>query len=74
VLLVSPSTTESEFFGTAGAAKSPRGMSTETVARRIVVAMHRGRREIILSAGGKLLVWLDRMCPPLADWVICRWG
>jgi short-subunit dehydrogenase len=74
VLLVSPSTTQSEFFETAGAANSPRGMSAETVARRIVAAMRRGRREIILSAGGKLLVWLDRLCPSLADWVLAGWG
>ena len=25
-----------------------------------------------LSAGGKLLVWLDRLCPPLADWLLRR--
>jgi hypothetical protein len=49
-------------------------MSAEKVARRIVTAMRRGRREIILSAGGKALVWLDRLCPPLADWIIARWG
>ncbi len=73
VLLVSPSTTESEFFETAGAAKSPRGMSAESVARRIVAGMRHGRREIILSAGGKALVWLDRLFPPLADWIIARW-
>ena len=48
-------------------------MPAEAVARRIVAAMRRGRREIILSAGGKLLVWLDRLCPPLADWIISRW-
>jgi hypothetical protein len=32
--------------------------------------MRRGKREIILSAGGKLLVWIDRLCPPLADWIV----
>jgi NAD(P)-dependent dehydrogenase (short-subunit alcohol dehydrogenase family) len=103
VLLVSPSTTQSEFFEVAGerdssasggedhrgahsprspssrppgfrSFMSPRGMSAETVARRIVVAMRRGRREIILSAGGIALVWLDRLCPPLAEWMIARWG
>ena len=21
----------------------------------------------------RLLVWLDRLCPPLADWLIARW-
>jgi short-subunit dehydrogenase len=87
VLLVSPSTTQSEFFDVArtgasapsGDARSRRaggtysGMQAETVARRIVAAIRRGRREIILSAGGKLLVWLDRLCPPLADFVLARW-
>jgi hypothetical protein len=48
-------------------------MPAETVARRIVAAMRRGRREIILSAGGNLLVWLDRLCPALADWALARW-
>lgn len=74
VLLVSPSTTASEFFEMAGASESPqRGMPAETVARRTVASMRAGRREIILTAGGKLLVWLDRLCPPLADWMIARW-
>jgi short-subunit dehydrogenase len=74
VLLISPSTTQSEFFEVAGAANSPRGMPAETVARRTVAAMRRGRREIILSAGGKVLVWLDRLCPAAADWIVSRWG
>jgi len=75
VLLVSPSTTQSEFFESAGAKQTRgRGMPAETVARRTVAAMRAGRREIILSAGGNLLVWLDRLCPPLADWLIARWA
>ena len=79
VLLVSPSTTSSEFFnvaidGTPGATSLTGAMTPESVARRIVVAMRGGRREIILSASGKLLVWLDRLCPPLASWALRRWG
>jgi short-subunit dehydrogenase len=79
VLLVSPSTTRSEFFDVAaGEASKPQGrfgaVSPEYVARRTVAAMAAGRREIILSAGGKILVWLDRLCPPLADWFIARWA
>jgi short-subunit dehydrogenase len=96
VLLVSPSTTSSEFFDRAGEDSSPpagderardkgasdkrrstslRGAMTPTaVARRIVTAIERGRREIILSAGGNALVWLDRLCPPLASWILKRWG
>ena len=78
VLLVSPSTTSSEFFDVAigereVSASRFGAMTPESVARRIVRAIRQGRREIILSAGGTLLVWLDRLCPPLAQWIISRW-
>jgi short-subunit dehydrogenase len=77
VLLVSPSTTASEFFqkaagGSDAANKPVRGMSPQSVARHIVRAMRAGRHEVILSAGGKALVWLDRLCPPLANWLVAR--
>ena len=79
VLLISPSTTASEFFDSAAGKSSRRearfgAMPAEVVARKIVAAMRSGRREIILSASGKLLVWLDRLCPPLADWIVARWA
>ena len=79
VVLVSPSTTSSEFFdqliedkGTA--AKNPYGMAPEYVARKVVSALRRGRHEAILSVGGRLLVWLDRLLPPVADRVVERFG
>lgn len=79
VLLVSPSTTASEFFQQATGNPSTRqgttnAMTTDAVARQIVRAMRSGRREIILSTAGKLLVWLDRLSPPLADWLVARFG
>ena len=79
VLLVSPSTTQSEFFDHAlGNKKKPRGrlgaMTPVRVARRIAWAMHSGRHEIILPLGGRLLVWLDRLCPPLADRLVAWFG
>jgi short-subunit dehydrogenase len=79
VLLVSPSTTESEFFDSAaGVSSKPQGrfsaMPADAVARRIASAMAAGRHEIILSAGGNLLVWLDRLCPALANWIAAKWG
>jgi short-subunit dehydrogenase len=80
VLLVSPSTTSSEFFEVAAGQATRRpgrrfgAMPADVVARRIADAMSAGRREIILPAGGKLLVWLDRLCPPLADWMLARWA
>lgn len=79
VLLVSPSTTATEFFDVA-VGESPQAqvqshaMPAETVAHRIANAMAAGRREIILSTGGNLLVWIDRLCPPLADWLVARWA
>ena len=83
VLLVSPSTTNSEFFdvaidGAMGEREAPASrwgtMRPKAVARRIVRAIEAGRREIILSSGGNLLIWLDRLCPPLASWMLARWG
>lgn len=79
VLLVSPSTTASEFFEVAaGQSSKPQGrfgaIPAETVARRTLAAIAAGKHEIILSASGKFLVWLDRLCPPLADWLIARWS
>ena len=78
VLLVSPSTTQSEFFEnvlegqTAARPSRGAGMPAGTVARKTVRAIARGRHEIILSGGGKLLVWADRLCPPLMNRLLAR--
>ena len=80
VLLVSPSTTDSEFFDQVLEDEGPPArlghyaMPASVVARKTVRAMRLGRHEIILSTGGKLLVWLDRLCPPLANRIIARFG
>ncbi len=79
VLLVSPGTTQSEFFDhVLGDKAKPRGrfgaMTPAKVARRIAWAMRSGRHEIILPVGGRLLVWLDRLCPPLADRLVAWFG
>jgi short-subunit dehydrogenase len=79
VLLVSPSTTQSEFFDhVLGDKHKPRGrlgaMTPVKVARRIAWAMRSGRHEIILPLGGRLLVWLDRLCPPLTDMLVAWFG
>jgi short-subunit dehydrogenase len=74
VLLVSPSTTDTEFFDKVGAgdpsAGKRRKASPEKVARQAARAIERGAHEIILSPGGKLLVWLDRLTPTVADWLV----
>ncbi len=78
LLLVSPSTTASEFFDrvldteTDDRGLRGRGMSPAAVARQTIRAMRRGRHEVVLSGGGKLLVWLDRLCPTLTNRILAR--
>jgi short-subunit dehydrogenase len=77
VLLVSPSTTSSEFFDRAISLPNEpprhrRGAPPDRVARAIERAMRAGRREIILSWGGSLLVWFDRLAPALMSRVMKR--
>jgi short-subunit dehydrogenase len=79
VLLVSPSTTATEFFNDIPLSgdKAParhRGMSAETVARRTVRAIERGRRELILPLEGKLFVWCERLLPRVLSRILSRYG
>ncbi len=80
VLLVSPSTTDSEFFDsaledqTAKNWKGTRAMSPERVAKKTIAAIRGGRREVILSIGGKLLVWADRFFPSLVSRLLARFA
>ncbi len=79
VLLVSPSTTRTEFDEhvlerRAQGARSPFPASAAAVARQTVRAIRADRHEVILSPGGKLLVWLDRLCPPLVNRLVARFG
>ncbi len=79
LLLVSPSTTKSEFFDSliepqVAPAVSPFAMTAEAVASRIVAAMRSRRREIVLSWGGKTLVLVDRILPWLSNWILTRFG
>lgn len=80
VLLVSPGTTETEFFDSVLARparmpwSAPRGASASAVARAAVRAMARRRHEIVPNAFGRLLVWLNRLSPRLVDWWLQRYG
>jgi short-subunit dehydrogenase len=80
ILLVSPSTTDTEFFdrplemqGELSWSKRPRTPAA-IVAQRTVSAIKRGRREIVISLGGKLLVWSNRLFPGLTDYFVSRFG
>jgi short-subunit dehydrogenase len=79
VLIVSPSTTETEFFDVAIGDKRKlpwlaKGQPPETVARAAVRAIERGLHEIILTAGGKGMVWFDRLMPTITDNLVTRYG
>jgi short-subunit dehydrogenase len=70
LLLVSPNTTRSEFFDVllekrGDVAENPWSSSPEQVARLIVRAIRRGRKQLILTTAGRSLVGLDRICPTL---------
>lgn len=78
LLLVSPSTTRSEFFARVidgdGSREARRsGMPPTRVAELTLRAIEAGKREVILSWGGKLLVWADRLLPTLVDRLLTRY-
>lgn len=77
MLLVSPSTTSSDFFDSLLAGQQNSGdrggASPDWVAERTVRAMERRRHEIILTWGGKLLVYADRLAPTVLDDLLARW-
>jgi short-subunit dehydrogenase len=76
VLHVCPSTTETEFFDQLIGGRVPgarrRGMAPDVVARHMIRALQKRRSEIVLSPSGKLLVWIDRLWPSLANWLVAR--
>jgi short-subunit dehydrogenase len=79
LLLVSPSTTSSEFFDRAMGDRGRRrvgkhAVTPDWVARKMERAMRRGRHETILTWGGKLLVYLDRLAPTWMDRLLSRFA
>ena len=80
VLLVSPSTTDSEFFDhsiedtTGKDWKKGGAMSAQKVAAKTVRGMINRRHEIILTFGGRIIVWLDRLLPGIANKLVARFG
>lgn len=82
VTLVSPSTTQSEFFDalvesdsksvSRAESKSYGSWPADRVAASIMKAIARRRSEVVLSAGGKLLVYANRLSPPLMNWALAK--
>jgi short-subunit dehydrogenase len=79
VLVVSPGTTETEFFERVIARTSApqwpehQAVAAAAVARQTVRAIRKGRHEIIPYRWGKLLVLLNRAAPRLVDALMARY-
>ena len=80
LLLVSPGTTETEFYDNViegqGAApwESRTGVPAKVVARQTVAAMRKGKREIIPSPSGRWMVRAGRWFPGILDRVLRRYS
>lgn len=80
VVTISPSTTNSEFFDSLLDSDPVEKtikfgiQSAERVAQSILGAVKKGRRELILSPGGKALVWLSRLAPGLMDKILLQYA
>lgn len=78
VTLVSPSTTESEFFDAVidtpadQVSKSFGRWPAENVARATLSVITARRSEAILSLGGKALVYADRLTPPVVNFILAK--
>lgn len=79
VLVVSPGTTQTEFFERVlekvGEPTWPEhtAVTPEEVARKTVRAMKAGRHEIIPYGWGKVLCWLNRLSPAMVDRIMARY-
>jgi len=79
VLVVSPGTTETEFFDRViertGEPSWPqhKPVTPAEVARQTVRAIRRGKHEIVPYRWGKVLCWLNRLSPGLVDRLMARY-
>ena len=78
VLVVNPGLTQTNFSKNMIEQKARlqmdhlRGMTAEAVAEATLNALAKGRNEVTLSFKGKLLVWVSRFFPRLADFIARR--
>ena len=76
--LVCPSSTETEFderklrAGVGQRRVRVQRHSAESVARAIVAMARSRRREVVLSAEGKFMVWANAIAPGFIDWVLAK--
>jgi NAD(P)-dependent dehydrogenase (short-subunit alcohol dehydrogenase family) len=82
VIEVAPGLTDTHFQksavlrGMARPAAPPnrKGWRAEKVARAILRASRRGRREVWLTADANFLAWMQRHFPRVTDWGLARWA
>jgi short-subunit dehydrogenase len=79
VLVVCPGSTDTEFRANlledrARYRWQSRGMSVDRCAHLMVRAMRARRNELVLTAGGNMLVWLNRLAPRLVDKLMERYA
>jgi short-subunit dehydrogenase len=80
LIMLSPSTTQSEFFDRLIDTpahvrnKSLGSMPPAKVARAARLALQRNSRDVILSAGGRSLVWAGRFFPRIVDRILSNYG
>ncbi len=78
VLQISPSTTRSEFFDSLvdtnkdQRSRSFGSKSPNAVARLAIKGLRSSKRDIIISLGGKGLVWAGRFFPNIVDRILNR--
>ncbi len=78
VTIVSPSTTQSEFFDSLVETEPEQKSASlgswkpERVARTALAAIRARRSEVICSLGGKALVYADRLSPPLMNVILAK--
>ena len=80
--LVAPGYTDTEIrvqaLGADGQRRNKAGfakgdvMTAEDAAEALLKAAAQRKREIVLTAGGKLMVWLNKLAPRCADWAAAR--
>jgi len=49
-------------------------MPPDVVAAKTIRAIRKRRHEIILTFGGRILVWLDRLIPGVANRLMAKFG
>jgi short-subunit dehydrogenase len=78
VILIMPGYTDTPFFENQVRYGGPvrigpiKGVHPRTVARAILRACARRKREVVLTAPGKLGAFLKRWCPRFLDWTLSR--